>query len=64
MRFVEHKNQTKQKNMSEEGQQSPLGAWKRQEKFSEEELRVFTAEVTQHKIEHYLEKPQPTSVVL
>ncbi|MGH0157514.1 UNVERIFIED_CONTAM: hypothetical protein FKN15_049035 [Acipenser sinensis] len=37
--------------MSEEGKKSPLGTWKRKLKFSEEELRVLMAEVTQHEIE-------------
>ncbi|MGH0130191.1 UNVERIFIED_CONTAM: hypothetical protein FKN15_053989 [Acipenser sinensis] len=37
--------------MSEKEQQSPLGARKRKEKFSEEELRVLTTEVTQHEME-------------
>ncbi|MGH0153677.1 UNVERIFIED_CONTAM: hypothetical protein FKN15_049685 [Acipenser sinensis] len=37
--------------MSEKGQQSLIGAQKRKEKFSEEELKVLTAEVTQHEIE-------------
>ncbi|MBN3285833.1 ITGBL protein, partial [Polyodon spathula] len=49
MRFVELKNQTKQKNLSEEEQQSPLDVRKRN--VSEEELRVLAAEATRHEIE-------------
>ncbi|MGH0153191.1 UNVERIFIED_CONTAM: hypothetical protein FKN15_046877 [Acipenser sinensis] len=37
--------------MPEEGLQSPIGTQIRKEKFSEEDLRVLTAEVTQHEIQ-------------